>query len=352
MQRILIIGGGVTGTVTYDVQFHWCIPTVVLHRVSVAGNADVIADATIDASFGDNGKWSAKVAEPVLGTVLIPYVEIPITFSVPITIGIDADAKAELHSHATYEANGQFNISCNAGGCDGTKSATSGFTPKGSPTIGVTGTAHVTPWAQATIHAKILDDWLAYAAVGVKTRMPGELWAYAGNTCGDANNLGTPQFVSATTMDLGIAIDVVADTGFFGSDLGPWSWNVWTRHLAFWSLGDTSALSPIFYPTWPTSDALMTARMHARMRPCWPYTDAVTYQVTWNDGATALFTGAPGTLVDMDHPYASYGAKIIDIVSLYDEAGRSLGGTTESSAMLSPIDYGMVTHSGDTYYAP
>src|SRR5207247_1146171 len=27
--------GGVTGTVKYDVQFHWCVPTVVLHRVSV-----------------------------------------------------------------------------------------------------------------------------------------------------------------------------------------------------------------------------------------------------------------------------------------------------------------------------
>jgi hypothetical protein len=332
------VHGNVTGAVKYDVQYTFCIPTLVLHRVTVTGSASVIADAAIDASFSDTWSWSAQVAAPVLGTVTLPILPIPITFSVPITVGIDAAAKADLHAHATYEADGQFSVVCNGNGCDGTKSATSGFTPNGSPIFGVNGLVTVTPWAMGAVHANVLADWLAYAEVGVKARMPAQLWAYAGNTCGDGNNDGTPEWVSAATLDLGVGIDVVARAGFIGDDLGPWSWNVWNQHLGFWTLGDTSALNPIFHPTWPTADALRTARLLTKMRPCWPYTDAVTYLLTWNDGTTTTATGAPGTLIEVDHPYASYGTMVVDITAVSDAAGRSLGGTAESGVYLSPVD--------------
>jgi hypothetical protein len=332
------VNGSVKGEVNYDLTYSWCIPWLTVHRVTVTGSASVVADAEIDASFSDTWSWSTQVVAPTLGTVTLPVIPIPITFTLPITVGIDAAAAAQLHAHATFEADGNFAIACNSSGCNGTESATDTFTPNGPPSFGVNGKVKVTPWVEGAVHANVLADWLAYAEVGVKARVPAQLWAYAGNTCGSANNTGAPDFVQAATLDLGVGIDVVARAGVLGDDLGPWTWNVWNDHLGFWTLGDASALNPILTSTWPTADALRTARMLTRMRPCWPYADAVTYLLTWNDGTTTTKTGAPGTMLEVDHPYASYGTWPVSVTALSDAAGRTLGGTTSGSVYLDPAD--------------
>jgi hypothetical protein len=38
-----------------------------------------------------------------------------------------------------------------------------------------------------------------------------------------------------------------------------------------------------------------TATIVAGSRPCWPYTDAMNYQIAWGDGAIEPATRAPGT---------------------------------------------------------
>ena len=81
--------GSVTAEVHYDVTYTLCIPVPVIHSVSVSGSADVIADASLDAIFADKWNWSRVVAQPVLGTVTLPILPIPLTFSAPITVGID-----------------------------------------------------------------------------------------------------------------------------------------------------------------------------------------------------------------------------------------------------------------------
>jgi hypothetical protein len=331
--------GSVTAAVHYDVTYTLCVPIPVLHSVSVSGSADVIADASLDAVFADKWSWSRVVAEPTIGTVTLPLVPIPLTFTAPITVGIDASAKAELHVHAGYEAHGAFSIGCNGDGCDGSKSATHSYTPNGSPSVNLSGKATVTPWVKGAVHARVVEDWLAFAEVGVKAKLNGQLWAQAGNSCGDGNHDGGNEYVQAATLDLGVGVDVEARAGFiFAGQLGPWTWNVWSKHLAFWSFGESSALSPIFYSAGVQSDALKTANMRASMRPCWPYKDAVTYRVTWNDGAVTTHSGAPGTLLTITHPYATYGTKVVHIEAVQDAAGRLIGGGADRSVRLSSLD--------------
>ena len=100
--------------------------------------------------------------------------------------------------------------------------------------MNLSGKATVTPWVKAAIHVKVIEDWVAFGEVGVKAKLNGQLWAQAGNTCGDGNHDGTPEYVQAATLDLGVGIDIEARAGFiFAGELGPWTWNAPSEHLAF-----------------------------------------------------------------------------------------------------------------------
>jgi len=331
--------GAVTASVRYDIKRTLCVPIPVIRRVSVSTSADLYADADIDATFRGQDTWATTVAAPIIGTVVLPVVPIPITFSLPITAGMDASASGRVRAHAAYNAHGEFSIGCSSRGCDGSKAASHGFTPDGAPVLGVTGRVTVVPWVKVAVHANVVSDDFAYAEVGLKASLRGDAWGYEGNGCGDANDDGVPEWVSASTLDLGVGIDLVAAAGFFGSDYGPWPWSLWAARLGSLNNG-LETLNPIFYATPSAPEALLTANLHARMRPCWPHADDVTYQVTWNDGATSTFTGAPGALIPMDHTYASFGDKIVDVVAVSDAAGRALGGVSQANAHLTKTPYG------------
>jgi hypothetical protein len=322
--------GSVTGIVRYSIRYHYCIPTFILHRVIVRGDADVVATASLVATFQKKWSWETQVAAPVLGTV--SFFGIPVTFKAPISVGIDAQAAASLNFNGTYEAHGSFDIHCSKrSGCDGDKEATSGFTSGGAPAFSASGMVKVVPWAQGAIRAYVIDEGLIHAQVGVRAKLAGELWGYTGNTCGDANNDGVNEYVSGASLDLGVGIDVVAKAGIFGSDLGPWSWNVWNQHLAFWGTGD--ALDPIFYGKGCGGTNLAT--MHVAMRPCWPYNDAVTYRMTWGDGTTSSFSGHPDTRLTQTHAYATTGAKSIRVDALRDAKGRDMAGDATRTVNVS-----------------
>jgi hypothetical protein len=325
--------GGVTGSVKYTVKRDWytaCIPYAVIHRVSLSGNADVIASAALEAEFQKTWHYEKEVAAPLLGTVTLPVVPIPITFRAPITVGLDAAAQAELHANAEYQAHGAFDIVCRKSGCTGSKSATHSFTPGGSPSLSAAGRVKVTPFVEGAIRAYIVDDWLASAQVGVRAGLPAELFGYFGNTCGDADHDGTNEWVSAATLDLGVSIDVVAKARFLGDWKGPWSWNVWSKHLAFWSLADGGVIDPIFY-------RVAGGALRGKMRPCWPYDDVINWRIMWGDGTTSLFTGSPDALFSQIHSWDTMGIKTVTLEALSDSKGRSIGGSTSRSLRVNPI---------------
>ena len=320
------IKGQVSGQIKYAIRHAACAPYVVIRRVTLSGRTDVVATAALDGRWKSAWAWSKEVYAPVLGTVTLPGVAIPVTWKAPITVGIDAQGPAQVHSGAHFEAHGAFNVHCSAAGCAGSRSATHGFTPSGTPSANVNGQVTVTPWVEGAVRASILDEGTAYAQVGVRAELPTDLWGYVGSSCGDADHNGSNETVAAATIDVGITIDVVAKTGALGSDAAPWYWSVWNRHVAFWSLGSDSALAPLFFVQ--NVEANGAAVLRAGMRPCWPYTDVVTYLVTWSDGTTSLVNGMPGSLLTLPHRFANLEAKILRVDALTDAAGRTLGAST------------------------
>jgi hypothetical protein len=327
------INGSVTTTIKYSVRHTSCLPYLVIRRIDLAGNTDVVASAAVDATFEGSLDWGQEVYAPVLGSVILPGGgAVPITIKAPISVGIDATAAAQLRSSGSFEAHGRFAVRCNRGGCAGSRSATHGFVPGGTPSATVAGRAQVTPWAEGGVRASVIDESVLRAQVGVRARLATDLWGASGDRCGDADHDGSNETVTATTIDLGIGVDVVAKESFLGRDEAPWFWNVWNRHLAFWSVGGEAALSPMFYVQGVQKNGAITVR--AGMRPCWPYADVVTYLVTWGDGSTNLINGAPGTLLTLAHTFGSLEPHGLRLDALSDADGRTLGGSTERSLIF------------------
>jgi hypothetical protein len=327
------INGSVTTTIKYSIRHTACLPYVVIRRIDLAGNTDVVASAAVDATFKGSMDWGQEVYAPVLGTVILPGGgAVPVTIKAPISVGIDATAAAQLRSSGRFEAHGRFAVRCNRGGCAGSRSATHGFVPGETPIAAVSGRAQITPWAEGGVRAFVVDESVMHAQVGVRARLATDLWGAAGGTCGDADHNGSSEVINATTVDLGIGVDVVAKESFLGRDEAPWFWNVWNRHLAYWSVGADAAISPLFYVQDVQKNGSITVR--AGMRPCWPYTDVVTYLVTWSDGSTSLINGAPGTLLTLSHRFSSLEPRPLRLDALSDAAGRTLGGSTERSLIF------------------
>jgi hypothetical protein len=323
------------GFVDYSIKHVLCFPYLVFHDVRVTGGGTVTANLTADASFEDSWSDEVTVANPTLGTVTIPGpIPIPITLSVPIRAGLTAQARADFKGSSSFSAIGDFSITCSLAGCSGTKEAVYGFTGGGTPTASVTGNAKVTPYAEANLHASIFSDWLASAEVGLRASLPTSVFAYAGNTCGDADGDGVNEWVTGASVDMSVAADVRASAEFVGQTLGPASWNVWNSHVGFWSLN-----GGVFDPMVTATDSLLTATVKGQMRPCYPFADAVSYDVAWGDGATTTTSSSPTQLFSQSHSYSTLGTKTIRVDALTDAQGRSLGTSATrnvSTIMIAP----------------
>lgn len=298
-------------------------------KAQITGNADVTSNGSIDATFQKAWHYQKTIATPKLFDQWFTIGVVPVHLRIfaPIEAGLDANAKATLKASTSVTAKGSFDVTCGSSSCSGTKSASVTFGENAPSTFEAQVKLNVTPWAQGSLKAVLFDETIGgWGQVGVRASLPTDLWAYAGNTCGDANNDGQNELVSAATLDMSAKVDVVAKAGAFGASWGPWTWNVVDKHLLFKSFGDGSALDPIFYSE--ASGVTNKARMHGRMRPCVPFTDAVTYRITWSDGAVTTFTGAPTALFTQEHQFASQGLKVVKLEALSDAKGRALGGDT------------------------
>lgn len=72
----------------------------------------------------------------------------------------------------------------------------------------------------------------------------------------------------------------------------------------------------------------------ARMRPCWPYSDAVTYQLNWGDGATSTLSGPAGTFTTASHAWPSPGSRVLSLTALRDAHGRVLNQATSRTVQV------------------
>jgi hypothetical protein len=332
--------GHISGTVNADIAFDikrknvlgFCVPYGVkfntLHAYGNAtSNGGVNLTGTLNYS-GSFGPWD--IAKPDLYSFWVyPYgIPVKIGFNLPITsaLSLTATVTGTVNYNGNHVANGTFDYTCTLDDCTGTHTFEN--TPDSSDQVitgGVSGHLKPTPYVDVAVRAYLYSDSIAYAQIGVRPYLLGDLWGYAGNACGDADGDGVNETVSALTFDLDRRIDLTGKAGILGSDL--WDRTIQTgsvKHVGFYDLIGSRAMQPQLQGT-AGLDPGATGQYKLKIRPCWPYTDQVTYQVNWGDGSAAQSSqGAPGTDVQVSHSWTAEGSPTVTATSVSDQHGRAL----------------------------
>ncbi|HEX2641874.1 MAG TPA: hypothetical protein VHU81_02700 [Thermoanaerobaculia bacterium] len=338
--------GDVQGTATGEVRillkryaiFGACVPYgVKFDRARAYGNMLVNYGATLSGTINYQSPpdWEWEITKPRLFSLdfFLGPIPVHIGFNLPITVGLELNAS--LTGSVTYNtgqsAQGAFDYTCFLGsGCYGWSNfVQNSAQPAQTLTGSVSG--HIKPsiYAQAALRAYLYNEWIAYAQVGIRPYVHGDLWGYYGNNCGDANGDGWFETVDALTFDLDWQLRVTAAAAAFGGN--PKRWTLWSSaywHIGWWDLIGSEALEPMLVS--PASVPVNTSqRYDAKMRPCWPYGDNVSYQLNWNDGtAPASLNGSPQVFVSTYKTWPAQGTVTPQLTALSDSHGRTFNRTT------------------------
>jgi hypothetical protein len=341
--------GNISGSATGEVQFAVkrsrvlgvCIPYGArFNHARAFGNAVVGYGAALTGNLNYNYAWQSQIAKPSLGGLafMIGPVPVYIGFNLPIDlgVGVQANVTGTINYNGSQSATGSFDYTCTLTGCSGNSSYDLGGNQQQTLTGSVSGRVYPTIWAQAAVRAYLYTEWVAYAQVGVRPYLYGDLWGYSGNNCGDADGDGIQETVHALTFNLDWQLYLTAQARAFGAS--PTNWNLWNtprNHLRFWDLIGSSALRPMISgPSNPKVNVSQT--YNAKMRPCWPYSNTVTYRFAWGDGSTTTLSGSPQTWTPSSHTWTSTGNKTMSLTSLSDSYGRSLNQATSRNIQVIP----------------
>lgn len=339
-------GGGVSATVSFNLRASGsvtgavevqiirigfeplCIPIgVAFERATITGGVQLSAAAQITGTITGGAHVRTEVAKLPLGVVIIPLLGIPVGFNLPITVGLDvtAAATAQLNVSAARKIGVSFDYQCTLAGCSGSSNPTSDSSPSAPrPSASLAGRVEIGLWAEAAIRTFVVSESFAYAQIGVRSYLLGDLWGFEGNTCGDADGDGVNELVRARTFDLDAQTVVASETSFFGSApatsvlvRGP------RQHLRFWDLIDSTATTPMLLgPSCVVAG--QPATFSARMRPCWPYNDPMSYVLSWGDGASTALTSPPRSAAGRRHTWANPGQVNVTLKAASDAHGRTL----------------------------
>lgn len=339
------LSGSATGIVEFAIKrtkVLWaCIPYGARFNYARAyGNAQVGYGAAINGNLSYNYAWETEIAKPHLGSLSfwIGPVPVYIGFNLPINLGLDVQATVtgNINYNGAQTATGSFDYTCTLSGCGGSSSYSLGGNTQNALSGNVTGRVYPNIWAQAAVRAYLYTEWVAYAQVGVRPYLRGDLWGYYGNTCGDADGNGVAETVSALTFDLDWQVYLTGQASAFGGSPSKWNlWNTPRYHIRFWDLIGSSALRPMISGTTSPKVNLSTA-YSAKMRPCWPYPDTTTYRFAWGDGGTTTLSGAPQSWAGTSHTWTTTGSKTQSLTSLSDSHGRSLNQATSRTLTVIP----------------
>lgn len=344
------LNGNVQGSGMGEVQvrlkrysvFWVCIPYGVrLDYARARGSIDVGHDSTINGfvNFDHPDPWVWDIAKPKLFTLdfFIGPIPVHVGFNLPIKAGLSLSATiaGSLTYHGDQTAHGSFDYLCTTSGCSGAPPVFIGTNEPQELSGSVSGHIKPTVFAEVAVRGYLYSEWVAYAQVGLRPYVYGDLWGYYGNTCGDADGDGFYETVDALTFDLDWQLKVTAAARVFGAN--PTNWTLWTgpyRHAGFWDLVGSRALRPML--AGPASVPVNGARRYeASMRPCWPYAEPVNYTLAWGDGSSTGLAGAPQTPLPADKAWASPGAKNVLLTVGSDGHGRHLNASTERVVQVS-----------------
>lgn len=331
--------GSATGEIVVELKryavFGVCIPYgVKFNHVRAYGQLSALAGATLTGTVAYSKSWEWPIAKPHLFsfTFFIGPVPVHIGVNLPITAGLDLNASisGQIGYGSNYSAQGSFDYTCTFDGCSGGNTFIQNG-GNGSPqwTAAITGRIQPTVWAQVALRAYLYGEWLAYAQVGVRPRLHGDLWGYYGNNCGDADGDGRFETVDALTFDLDWDLRITAQAKALWWDPRNWDLGgIERRHIGFWDLLEHStALDPMLAGNTPVP-AGTSQRYDARMRPCWPYGEDVTYDLNYGDGSNVGLAGNPRFWVSANKTWPAPGSQNLVLTAQRDAHGRILNSQT------------------------
>ena len=299
-----------------------------LNYVEIDASTNSSLAVTVSGEFGK--EWHKVFLDEeykVLDKVVLIAGVFPLRIvgHMPLEIGLDASAKAKVKASTKVRLTGKMKYRCKpkGGGCNGTKNFSLQHGDGGNRAeFDASARALVTAYADTGLRVSLYVDKLAYAQVNARVNVIGDLWAYAGNTCGDGNVDGKAEFVKALTLNASIGVDGRVSAGLARKE--QWAWeeeDIFKRNLAFWAAPGSTALSPVFYARAAGNNG---AKATIKMRPCWPYQDTMNYRIDWGDGQSSDVSASPKSSKDVTHTYKNKGQKRLTGTAGRDAARRKI----------------------------
>jgi hypothetical protein len=343
------ITGSATGEVTYVVKRHKvafvCIPYwVKLMQARAYGNAQVNGDVTASGSltYSNNWTWEKQIAKPSLGSLTFWVGPVPIYlgFNLPIVARLKLNATVAANATVTGEVHavGSFDLACNFNNCSGTYSYStqSPTTPQLSGSV--SGRALLTASVDVGVRAYLYSESVAWIQLGVRPTGFADIWGYAGNTCGDANGDGTPEWVTGLTLDFDGQVFLTGAANALNQ--GPWLWNdiAHTSKYHLWFIApDDGALRPLF--PGPSNGYIGSSLLYRyAMGQCVPYGEPVSLSLNWGSGPLVNLTGYRNELLPISHTWTTSGTKTVTLHAMTDTHGRNYNTTTNRYVLIIPAD--------------
>ncbi len=299
-------------------------------------NGQIYGDANVDLKGKLLKEWDFKkhVASPEIFKQVLWVGAVPVVvgLDVPIDMGLKASAAGNADFHSSVKGWGAFTSICTTSGCNSWTAA--GINTQDLvPDFTVQANLKARPWAQAAVRAYLFDPSIAHAQVGVRPFVEAEVHGYAGNQCGDGDHNGSNEFVSAMSFEADAGFDITAEADLLG--LFDWSdsWEIYRRHIYFdqTALGGVSSAAPIVWTEAYAGDINSIATkpyyrtIKFQMRPCWPYTNTITYRIRVDGGNAITRKRAPGSAYALNVGFDAPGNHTVEVTAIEDSHGREIG---------------------------
>ena len=285
-----------------EVDFFYipCLPFAFRPK-SLAADGALTVGQRLTLDVEATGTFSKRFTIPPTGGPQIPLYVIPIIIgNVPVAVldvsayiegdvEVDANGKATGRFALTNSHRSDFGFECSGDGCKGnSKGSASPATTNESAQID--GQVSIKPGIYTALQLSLNYNMLS-ARAGPQPFLLG-----TANGCGavqatQTGGTSSTEHNVVLTADLDWGVELRAEALAGGQRIGNrWQQSVMRdRHIWFRDLapGGSTALAATVEAASPAV-ASQPARYTVRMPSCYPYTDRVTYQVTWTGGATPV----------------------------------------------------------------
>lgn len=310
----------------YDYKRNFfCLPYKVRYRdLRTKGKYDIDGNFKIKGKATKNfGDYSWRVANPkILDTVFfVGPVPVRLAMKLPIHIGtgdIILSASGEVGLTKNMQFNGKFHYYCNKWSCSRVSSSHTNTVNELKNNIGASISASLTlkPYLHVAARPYLYFEGFLYAQVGVKPSFPIEAFGYYGNLCGDGDNDGVNETVSAGLGTLDFELGITGEAKLLGTYLlKPKYWKVLNKPLFMVDfINPSSAFSPNIRPlvqnTYNVSLPVSVRSCVDRFTNRFPE----TYSINWGDGRSSTLHNVRSSR-DASHTYQQSGLYIIEVSS-------------------------------------